>query len=721
MTLRANNTARFQLEIDGAGELGVLRLTGHEGLSQLYSFTVEVVAPAALSGLFRRAALLRILGSHRGDDRLVHGIVHTLGDLGRTRNGRLHRIEIVPTVALLRHRQDCRIFQGKTVEQICREVVASAGLPADALRFALLQEHPAREYCVQYRETDWAFMRRILAEEGCFYFFEHGEGTHTMVVGDHPLVYLKLPGGSTLRIGDGAGMVTDRPQLTELQFEESLGPGKFTARDYNYLDPSDTLDAAVGSAPKDLEVYDFPGNYSASGHGRIVAQTRLNALRAPLLRGVGRGGCPRLVPGYTFTPQYNAAEGQSSDRNLMLVEVTHRGEEPQALGQDGAGQASSYGNDFVCMPADLAYCSPLLPKPSIPGPQTAIVTGPDGEEIFTDEHGRIKVQFHWDRQAKYDDTSSCWVRVSQSWAGPGWGSLWIPRVGHEVVVAFLDGDPDRPLVIGSVYHATHTPPYPLPDQRTRSGVRSESSPGGGGHNEISFEDRKGSEDVYIHAQKDLTVAVEHDTHQSIGNDETRAVKRDRATEIGHDKSTVVGRNHNEQIGADMSQSIGANATQTVGANQTIAVALCKTEAIGVASSETVGAAKSLVIGAIYEVAVGAGMNEVIGRSKTLSIGQDSVETIGKDHRMKVGAEVEIVAGKSLALQAAKDMTMAAGADWKVTGGKKGRIQVADELVIQVGEALVTLKKNGQIYIAGSKLTLKASGDVIVKGGKVKLN
>lgn len=725
MTSRASNTARLELEISGVSEpLAVYRLQGEEGLSSLYTFTAHVRAKEALSGLFRRSAQLRILGSEAREDRLVHGIVHAVGSVGKTPYGRLYAITLAPAMTLLRHRQDFRIFQALTVEQIVKKVVAAAGLPGDAVRFILSQDHPRREYCVQYRESDWDFIHRILTEEGCFYFFEHREGAHTLIVGDAPFVHRPLTGGGgPLILGGAPGMVASEEQVLEFNHEESVGPGSFAARDYNYLQPGEDLDtSAAGTSGDNLEVYDFPGHYDAPQAGRARAQTRLHGLQAPLWRGSGTSGCPRLTPGYTFTLQGDAVtDVPELDDALLLVRVTHRGDQPQALGPDGAGQPSSYVNEFVCMPGRRSYRSPQAPKPFIPGPQTAVVTGPPGEEIFTDELGRVKVQFHWDRQGRFDDTSSCWLRVSQSWAGSGWGALWIPRIGHEVIVSFLDGDPDRPIVTGSVYHGTHAPPYALPDDRTRSGIRSESSPGGSGSNELFFEDRKGSEQVYLHAQRDWIAAVENDTTQTIGRDEARSVGRDRKThigrhqseEIGVDKSIRVGHNHDESIGADMTRSVGANATVTVG--------MCKTETVALASAETVGAAKVLTVGAVYQVSVGAAMSETIALDKFVAVGVDSVEKIGKDRRITAGAEVEVIAGKSMSLQAAQDMLQSAGHNWKATGGKKGRIEMADELVIQVGSAIVTVKKNGQIYIGGSKVTLQVSGDVIIQGAKIKLN
>lgn len=706
MSLRASNIASVQLEIDGAENLGVFRFSGREALSDLYRFTVDLLAPVPLSGVFRRGALLRLMGGVPGEGRCVHGIVHALGELGDDRGGRLQRVEIVPRVALLQHRRDCRIFQKMTVEQICRRVLTSAGLAANTMRFILCRAHTPREYCVQYRESDWDFIRRLLAEDGCHFYFEHCETEHTMVVNDDPQACAPLPGGETLWVADrSAGMLADADHVTEFWSEETLGPGVFSARDYNYLEPSDTLDSHVGGGAQDLEVYDYPGHYTTASGGHAVAQARLAALQVPLRRARGRSSCARLAPGYAIVANHRLCDEGVIAGRLRVLEVIHTGEQPQALGGEGAGKPSSYMNEFVCMPADSPVRAPCPTKPAIHGPQTAVVTGPDGEEIFTDELGRIKVQFHWDRQGKYDDASSCWVRVSQAWAGSAWGALRIPRVGHEVVVAFLDGNPDRPLVIGSVYHAVHATPFPLPEHRTRSGVRSESSPGGGGHNELAFEDNKGAEEVYLHAQKDLRVAVEHDAERSVGHDETRSVGNDRTTRIGHnevavignirtksvgaDETVHVGANQSEQIGAHRSVQVGGNDSETIGASKSVTIGMASAETVALASAETVGLAKTLTIGAAYVITVGASMTQSVALAQT--------ETVGTTKVVTVGDKISITCGASV-----------------LTMDKDGQIQISGKDITVTASGAVNVSAKGDVNV-------ESAANVNVKGSRIHMN
>jgi type VI secretion system secreted protein VgrG len=723
MSVRPANFARFEFTIDGVESLDATRIDGMEGISRAYTFTVESAGPPGLKGLFRRGARLRLLGGDLGEVRVVHGIVHGFGVVRRSESRWLYRFEVGPRHALLRHRQDCRIFQERTTAQIIREVMEKAGVGADELRFVLFQEHPPRPYCVQYHESDWNFVQRLLEEDGCFYFFEHEERSHTLIIGDEPYVHPPLPGGGELVLSDETGMLATAEHVLDFSHTEEVGPGKYAARDYNFLIPFDTLDADAVGGFRELEVFEYPGAYDAADGGRQIAQTRLQALQARLWRGTGRSGSTRPIPGSTFHMRGKATWGAAElEQEFLIIEVRHRGDQPQGLGAEGAGRPSSYSNWFECTPASRPFRpARATAKPRIVGPQTAVVTGPAAEEVHTDEHGRVKVKFHWDRASSFDDSSSCWVRVAQAWAGSGWGSLWIPRVGHEVVVAFLDGDPDRPIITGSVYHGVHAPPYPLPAAKTCSTIKSDSSPGGGGSNEILFEDRKGAEEVVLHAQRDLTIGVENDTAQSIGRDEAREVGRDCSIRIGRDQRDEIGVDLTARVGRDRHEDIGRDLSQRIGGSASVRIGICKDETVTIASSESVGATKLVNVGAAYQLSVGAAMSESVGLSRAVSVGQSSVENTGKDWRVHAGAEVEVVAAKDLSLQTAADMELVARENLALRGGKKGGIEVADELVIRVGQATVTVKKSGAVYIGGTKLTVKTSGEVIVKGAKVKIN
>jgi type VI secretion system secreted protein VgrG len=682
---------------------------------------------------------LTILGVHEDETpRWVHGVVHSASQGRQDDLVGLYHVRVVPQLWPLVHRQDCRIFQETSTSSIVEDVLKSAGIPGSGFRFALAQPAPPRGYCVQYRETDWDFVRRLLAEDGYYHYFEHSASGHVLVIGDGTAAYGTIDGDAVVPYNDVEG-AADRDVVRRFRLTQQVTPGKFTVRDFNFATPDDTLEGQATAGAGDLEVYEFPGGYDAAAAARRSARLRLQAFQALQLRGEGESDCPRLVPGHTF--ELSSSSGALRDdvqRRYLVLSVRHHGGQPQVLGVGGTGQDSQYGNSFECIPADVPYRPAEWPRrPEMRGVQTAIVVGPAGEEVHTDEHGRVKVQFHWDRRGKRDENSSCWVRVSQMWAGQGWGSMWIPRIGHEVIVDFIEGDADRPIITGRVYHGNNPPPYPLPDRKTTSTIKSDSSPGGGGSNELRFEDQKGSEELFIHAQKDWTIGVENDKNETVGHDETLSVAHDRTKSVGNDqresvgvdKSIRVGANHSEQIGGNMSIAVGADLGQQVGANATFSVGASRSETVAIASDETIGAAKTLTIGAAYQVTVGGVMNETVGLAKaeevglarSVIVGADSSLGVGGSHSVNAGANVSTSAGANIMISAAQNMNLSANKDLRVSVGKRAGVVVADKLTIQVGSATVTIGKSGDIAIDGKRLSIKATGEVVIKGSKVKLN
>ena len=334
----------------------------------------------------------------------------------------------------------------------------------------------------------------------------------------------------------------------------------------------------------------------------------------------------------------------------------------------------AYRNSFECISHDVPF-RPLrtTPRPFVKGVQTAIVVGPSGEEIYPDTHGRVKVQFHWDREGKKDDKSSCWIRVSQAWAGGGWGGMHIPRIGQEVIVDFLEGNPDRPIIIGRVYHGANPPPYALPGEKTKSTIKSDSSPGGGGFNEIRLEDKKGSEEIFLHGQKNWTIAILNDKNQTVGHDETLSVGNNRTKDVKKDQS--------ETIGANKTISVGKNHTESIGEN--------------------------------------AGID--IGKNSTISITDNSDLSIGKNRTEQIGEKSDTTVGKDMSLQVGKNSSTQVSENMVIDVGKKMTIQAADQIVLQAGDASIILKKNGNIIIKGSKISSDASGNIIMKGSKILSN
>ncbi|HYH94986.1 type VI secretion system Vgr family protein [Hyalangium sp.] len=749
----AANQAEFEFECGPhpAGELAVLGFTVEEALSVPYQAEIDLVPGPDIevdgAGLLGQDALLTIqLGD--GSARFVHGIIGHVRrwDEGSGPERKRCRVRVVPRLWIQRHVRRSRIFQEMTTPDIVKKLLGEAGV---AHRLALSGSYPKREYCVQYRESNLDFISRLLEEEGIFYFFEHEQGAHTMVLGDSASVHEPLLGEERLVFREKGQMVADAEAVNEFASRLEVQPGAVMLRDYNFLRPGSDLsaDSSADGADAALEVYDYPGRYEDAGAGRNYSKIRLEELRAKAETAAGSSVSRRLTPGYTF----ELAEHPTGayDGEYLVLSVTQRGSQPEVLPgtqvrHEGDGH-EPYRSHFTC----LHKAVPFRPerktqRPWLPGPQTAVVVGPAGEEIHTDEHGRIKVQFHWDREGKGDDKSSCWIRVSQAWAGPGWGALYLPRIGQEVVVEFLEGDPDRPLVTGSVYNGHHPPPLDLPGEKTKSTLRSNSSPGGGGFNELRFEDAAGEEEVFFHAQKDLNIVVENDKSQQVGGNEKLLVEKDRSREVHgnqslqvtKDDSSVIGGNQTLDVTQNRSTTVGGNHTESVGGTQSITVGGSQSVSVTLASAENIGLAKAVNIGGAYAVTVGGAMNELVGGLKseqvggakveivgakksetvkgnrTLSVGGDYLETVKKkrnlkvdqDHLLNVGGKYQVLAKESYAIQ-----------------GKELVLSAENSFTLQVGSATIQVKKDGKVVIKGGKIEVTASGDIVMKGSKISEN
>jgi len=508
-----------------ATELHLLALEGQEGLSELFAFTVVVSTDEALAfdDVAGKPATLRIQVDEADEPRFVHGLVSRIEHVEATRGGFAYRLALVPKVWRLLHRAGARIFQDFTAAEVIGQVFDGAGLAkGDDYKLSLTGTYGKREYCVQYRETDWDFACRLMEEEGIFYYFEQLDERARLVLADAKEGLPDVGGVATLPYRPARGALDDAQhghRVWRFSLAREARPGKVTLRDYDFKKPSLSLEAQKAAALEDhFEIYDYPGSYDSPGSGTTRATVRLDELRALRTAGEGDSPAPQLLPGHCFTLADHTID--DLNRKYLVTRVEHHGVAPrEVVDHDEEDTELPYTNHFEVIPQDVLFRPPRATrKPLIHGVQTAVVVGPAGEEIHTDEHGRIKVQFHWDRLGKNDDKSSCWIRVSQMWAGAGWGALFLPRVGHEVVVTFLEGDPDRPLVVGSLYHGTNVPPYPLPAQKTKSTVLSNSSKGGEGWNELRFEDAKNSEEVFLRAQKDWNIVVKNDKTQKIGHD-----------------------------------------------------------------------------------------------------------------------------------------------------------------------------------------------------------
>jgi type VI secretion system secreted protein VgrG len=481
-----------------------------------------------------------------------------------------YRMTLVPWLWFLTRTSDCRIFQKKKVPDIIKEVFNALGF--HDFREALTGNYDPWEYCVQYRETDFNFVSRLMEHEGIYYFFEHENGKHTLVLADSHTAHKPKAGVEKVVFRPNPDGAKDKDYIHSFVVEQEVQPGTYVLNDFNFEKPKTSLkgqtDQSKNHAQAKFEIYDYPGEYEEPQHSKDMSQIRIQELHAQHEVARGQSNDRAMDVGATFTLAEYPRQDWNKKYLITSTSLHITSDEFESGGQSGG---DFYSCSFTAIPATVQYRAPrLTPKPLIQGPQTAFVTGPKGEEIHTDKYGRIKVQFHWDRYGKADENSSCWVRVSQAaWAGKKWGAMYIPRIGQEVIVEFLEGDPDLPIVTGRVYNADTMPPYDLPAEKTKTTLKSQSSKGGGGFNEIRFEDKKGSEQVFIHAERNQDVRVKKDSFETIGENRHLVVKKDQFEKITGDKHLTIGGEQNEKIGESLSVKTGLNITLQAGATITL--------------------------------------------------------------------------------------------------------------------------------------------------------
>jgi len=525
---QANRTISIDTPL-GQDVLILRAFTGTEAVSQLFHFQMDLVSDDAeidYNAIIGRNVTIAVRLEDESTRRYFNGHVSRFTQLPS--EGRLARYQaaVEPWLWFLTRTSDCKIFQKKSVPDIVQEIFRTFGFQNFELQ--LNRSYTPWEYCVQYRETAFNFLSRLLEQEGIFFFFRHEQGRHTLILADSSSAHKPCPDQPEARyhLVVGGGYTPEDDTVSSWRMEQEMRPGKYALSDFNFETPRDSLLSTLASkidqgGNSRFEIYDYPGEFANRREGDDTVKLRMEEEEACHTTITGESSCRGFCSGFRF----NLTGHPRSDQNgsYVLTSVTHSANTGSLLSESD-GEGARYSNNFTAMPAS----SPLrparvTPKPMVQGPQTAIVVGPAGEEIFTDKYGRVKVQFHWDRYGKRDENSSCWVRVSHPWAGKGWGAVSIPRIGQEVVVDFLEGDPDQPLITGRVYNAEQMPPYGLPSGAVVSGIKTNSTKGGGGYNEMSMDDTKGKEKITIHAQYDMGTTVEHDDTQTVHNNRTIGV------------------------------------------------------------------------------------------------------------------------------------------------------------------------------------------------------
>jgi type VI secretion system secreted protein VgrG len=645
--------APFSVEVTtplGKDAFTFRELWGEESLSGLFRFDVE------LDSTSKDVDFKKLVGKDLtvtctlpgGKKRHFHGIVSRIVQGESDPKATRYRAEVRPKMWLLSLQSDCKIYQDKSVPDIVKEVLKSVGFTDITL--SLSKTHAAREYCVQYRENALDFISRLMEDAGIFYYFKHEANKHVLVLGDDADAHVACPAGSAARVRHSVSDAAPVDEIWDCTLEQRVTVESYSVDDYNFETPSTALLGKEGSDP--LKLHDFPGGVEKKDEATALAKTRLESVQTEGELLHGEGATLSFTAGHTFDLKEHPRA--SVNTSWVLRSVQHR------------ITANRGKISFSAQPKTVVYRPPrLTPKPIIAGSQTALVTGKSGEEIWTDKYGRIRVQFHWDQLGKKDEKSSCWVRVSQGWAGKGWGSFFLPRIGQEVVVSFIEGDPDRPLVTGSVYNAEQVVPYTLPSDQSKSTIKSQSTKEGGeGFNELRFEDKKGEEEIYIHAEKDLKFEVLNDEESTIKQNRKATIEEgDETLEVLKGKRTV-------KVKGDEAHTNEANVTHDVTKNFTLKVKGNLTiEADGTVTIKS---------GKAFSIKSGAGLTAEAAQALTNKAGTALTNKAGTELKNEAGTGLTNKAGTTLLNDAGVSLTSKAGASQKVEAS--GMLEIKGAMV-----------------------------------------
>lgn len=621
---------------------------------------------------------------------------------------------------------DCRIFQDMTMPEIVEQVLKDAGIPASRIVERLSGTYPKLESCTQYGETMLAFVSRLLEADGAYFFLEDGDGGLDVVLGDSVDAHRAASPAEVPFVVD-AGLFA-KAAVTSLTEVEALRPSKVTLRDLDWKKPELDLESASAekTTARPRELYDHPGGHVTPAAGKARAGARVEALVAAASSVSGAATAPGFAAGKTF--ELEDAPRADLSRPWLLVQVTH----DWARGGD---VTQPWRTSFRATPKDAPWRPrATTPKPRIAGPQTAFVTGPSGQEIHTDEHGRVRLKFHWDRRAQFDEKSSPWVRVAELAMS---GAVAVPRIGWEVLVEFEHGDPDRPVVVGRLYNATYLPPYPLPSKKTVSSLMSFSSPDGAGHNEIRLEDAAGSEHVHVHAQRDLVVDVARERRTRVTTSRMVTIKKDEEVTVKGNRSLEVKGLWEVTVAGNQELAVDGERHKTVKKDERVTIAgdrkttIAGSHAVSTEASATLGAggdASSTVAGTLDEESTDDATSVVVGDDMSVTVGGPMTETAKKGKSATVdgkrsvtvgGARID-VSGKDLSVLVDGKRASTVGAAWTVTSAADIQMSSGGALEITVGAALTVTGATGIAFKVGGSKVLVGQGGVVIDASKVKI-
>lgn len=665
-------------------------MKGIDRLSELFDYRVELLSADHELDLNALLGTDINISMERPDSgvRFFHGYVADAEQLDSKAEYAHYALTLKPWLWFLTRTADCRIFQEMSVPDILEDIFRGEGFTD--FQMQLSESYPARSYCVQYRETDFDFVSRLMEQEGIYYYFSHEDGKHTLVLCDNTAAHEAVPGYEHIPFYAGEpNPLPGTEYLEGLSIKQQVLPGRLAINDFNFVQPGDNLLASTmgegNHARADYEVYDYTGEYPSGSNGvksrdfgeRII-RYRLEAMQATHEQITLSGSVTGPSAGNLFLLQ----GAERADRNIEYLIVGARFECSQGGFVSGTNDSEFHFDarfDVIC--AKKQFRAPRrTQRPVMQGPQTAIVVGPAGEEIYTDKHGRVKLQFHWDRYGKRDEASSCWVRVSQVWAGGQYGAIHIPRINNEVIVEFINGDPDQPIVTGRVYNGDNNVPYELPANATQSGIKSRSSLGGNSSNfnEIRMEDKKGEEELYIHAERNHTQVTEANRSESVGANRTLSV----------------GSNKTETVGEDRKLTVEGNKSETIKKNKKIKVD-------GTFTEEIKGATKIDIVEGNYKQSVKAGTLSVSSKKKLKITSSDLLD---------------IKSAKAMQLESDASITLKVGSSQIVL--TPGKIAISANIIEVDGSSKIISSSKGPHEISGASISVDADAAVKISGGSV---
>ncbi|MGG5964177.1 type VI secretion system Vgr family protein [Salmonella enterica] len=733
------NRITVQLPVEG---LLFWKLSGREAMSESFALTLTLLGTDARidrNKLLGQPVTVTIPTQNLLTPRYINGKVTRVAvsavELTGTRYA-VYQLTVEPDLWPMKRDRNLRIFQGQTVPQIVKTLLGEHQVN---LEDELTDSYRVWDYCVQYQESSLDFISRLMELEGIAYHFSHEADKHTLVLTDATTQHQPFSGYEVIPYHQTpSGGSTDEEGISQWALEDSVTPGIYSLDDYDFRKPNAWLFQAqqnpASPKPGSIDVYDWPGRFVEKGHAEFYARIRQERWQVEHLQIQATATAAGIAPGHIFTLT-NAPFFSDNGEYLVTAAGYHFEENRYASGEG----ETVHRTDFSVIPASVSYRpAQSTAWPRTCGPQTAKVVGPQGESIWTDKYGRVKVKFHWDRMAKGDDTSSCWVRVSSAWAGQGYGGVQIPRVGDEVVVDFINGDPDRPIITGRVYNEASMPPWALPAAATQMGFMSRSKDGSPDNaNALRFEDKPGEEQLWLHAERNMDTEVENDETHDVGNNRTKTVGKNETSYIKQNRTRTVDGNESVTVGKDRTKTINGNETTTVGQNRTESVKGNETLSVEQNRDETISGNYISTVKSNHTATVEGRQSLTVIQDRTRQVQGNESVSVQQNRNVQVTGnqtlgiagnhDISVTGKQTQAIARKQEVTIGAGRTLSITGGDTRFTQgsvtdsATDTVHINVGESGILIGNSSvEITAGGSTITINAAG-VMVNGKKIELN